>query len=435
MHKYGSFASTLATCLMGSVAISASAQPASLRVATWNLGWHVSQAELAPWISQCGKSYVKNPQTGVWDVVEPQTPGAKTGWDVDESRATLEGVDLAVMPPCGVYRSPSRAGIAVTPTAWAKRNDQIAKLLRDDVKADVIAFQEVSGVAAVRDALGAASADYEVCSFTGYKVQRLAFAWRKSLGSSSGTCQVIHELSLPHLPPKDQVRPGFALTLQVAGKRIRFLTLHLKSSCVSPLDRGQLDGNKGPADPCPILQQQVAPLESAIENLSKGVDHVVVLGDFNRNLNHEAAKVAGAEPIRSDGNTDMASGRPATTLTRNLLLEVNDAQPAASKLVLVPPTCAGSQSVAAACEAAKSRLLTAEERRALSDRSGLGCRNPVGLDHVLVSENLSKTPPTATKIPLGNFGRSLSARPPEHPEPLLAVSDHCPLVVAVGLSS
>ena len=420
-------------CLLGLSALTPLAHASTLRVATWNLGWHVSQAELPQWIEQCSKSFAKNSQTGVWEVVSPQTAGAKVGWSVDESRPSLEGVDLTVMPPCGVYRSPSRAGIAVTPAAWAKRNEQITKVLRDGVKADVIAFQEVSGVAAVREALGTAAADYEVCSFAGDKIQRLAFAWRKSLGAAIDPCRDVRELSLPHLPVKDQVRPGLTLTLQVGGKRVRFMTVHLKSSCVSPLDRGQLDGNAGPRDPCPVLQQQVAPLEAAIEDLPKGVDHVIVLGDFNRNLGHEAAKVKGAEPVRSDGTTNLAAPRPASVLTRNLLMEVNDAQPAASRLTLLQPMCKGSAEVSAACEAVKSRLLTTEERRVLSDRGGLGCRNPVGLDHVLVSAGLAQAVMTTTKVSLGNLGRSLSARPPEYPEPLLAVSDHCPLVVEIDL--
>ena len=173
----------LVGCLLG-LSMTPLVQASTLRVATWNLGWHVSQAELPQWIAQCDKSFAKNSQTGVWEVVAPQTAGARVGWTIDESRPSLEGVDLTVMPPCGVYRSPSRAGIAVTPSAWAKRNEQIAKVLREGVKADVIAFQEVSGVAAVREALGTAAADYEICSFTGYKVQRLAFAWRKSLGTA-----------------------------------------------------------------------------------------------------------------------------------------------------------------------------------------------------------------------------------------------------------
>lgn len=406
---------------------------ANLRVATWNLGWHISLAELGPWIAQCSKTYAKNAQSGIWEVAQPQTTGARSGWAIDESRPVLEGVDLAVMPPCGVYRSPSRAGIAVTPGAWAKRNEQIAKVLHDDVKADVIALQEVSGVAAVREALGAAAADYEICSFSQYKVQRMAFAWRKSLGATGATCHDVRGLSLPHLPLKDQVRPALVLTLQIAGKRFRFLTLHLKSACVSPLDRGQLDGNSRADDPCPILQQQIAPLESVIEDLPRGVDHVVVLGDFNRNLGHEATRVKGAEPVRSDGSTDLARPRSGDVLTRNLLLEVNDGQPPQSRLVLLPSACGGSQAVAAACEAAKTRLLSTEERRSLGDRAGLGCRNAIGLDHILVSESLARAVTGASKVALGNFGRSLSARPPEHPEPLLAVSDHCPLVADIDV--
>jgi endonuclease/exonuclease/phosphatase family metal-dependent hydrolase len=114
-------------------------------------------------------------------------------------------------------------------------------------------------------------------------------------------------------------------------------------------------------------------------------------------------------------------------------MEVNDAQPAASRLTLLQPMCKGSAEVSAACEAVKSRLLTTEERRVLSDRSGLGCRNPVGLDHVLVSAGLAQAVMTTTKVSLGNLGRSLSARLPEYPEPLLAVSDHCPLVVEIDL--
>lgn len=423
---------SLCTLLAAAVATPALAAT-TLRIATWNLGWHVAEAETQPWIGQCGKTYLKNAQTGVWDLVPPQTPGARLGWDVDENRATLEGVDLAVMPPCGVYRSPSRGGIAVTPASWAKRNEQIAKLLHDEVRADVIAFQEVSGVAAVREALGKAASEYEVCSFSGYKVQRLAFAWRKSVGSLVGSCQAFRELSLPQLPLKDQVRPGFAMTLNVAGKKVRFLTLHLKSSCVTPLDRGQLDGNQGPNDPCPVLQQQVAPLEAIVEGLPQGVDHVVVLGDFNRNLGHEAARVKGAEPTRSDGSTDLTQPRSPGVSTRNLLLEVNDAQPPASSLVLTPAACSGSAELASACEASKTRLLSGDERRRLSDASGLGCRNAVGLDHVLVSAELAESVASVLKVPLGLFGRALPAQPPQRPEPLLAVSDHCPLVAEVRL--
>ena len=225
------------------------------------------------------------------------------------------------------------------------------------------------------------------------------------------------------------------MTLTVAGKKIRFFTVHLKSACVSPLDRGRgrLDGNTGPNDPCLVLQQQVAPLEVILEDLPKGVDHVVVLGDFNRNLGHEAARVAGAEPVRSDGSIDLVRPRLAGVMTRNLLAEVNDGQPVASTLSLLSPTCTGSAELAAACDRAKAQVPSVEDRRLLTDRTGLGCRNPIGLDHILVSDELAKAVLSTSKVPLGNFGRSLSARPPQNPEPLLAVSDHCPLVAEIDL--
>jgi endonuclease/exonuclease/phosphatase family metal-dependent hydrolase len=420
--------------LAASLATSSPACATTLRVATWNLGWHISQAELGPWIAQCSKSFKKDESTDTWEVVPPQTAGARTGWSITEGRPKLEGVDLAVMPPCGVYRSPSREGIAVTPASWAKRNEQLARVLSQQVKADVIAFQEVAGTAAVREALGAAAAEYDICSFDGqYKIQRLAFAWRKSVASQVGSCQVFRELSLPQLPPRDQVRPGLALTLQIGSQRVRFLTVHLKSACVSPLERGRLDATSREDDPCPVLQQQIAPLESIIEGLPQGVDHVVVLGDFNRNLGHEAARVSGAEPVRSDGSSNLGLPRPPGVLSRNLLLEVNDGQPVASRLKLLEAACPGSPEVTSVCDAAKGRVLSPDERRLLGDRTGLGCRNAVGLVHTLVSESLSDKVTSTTKIPLGNLGRAMSARPPEHPEPLLAVSDHCPQVTDLKL--
>jgi endonuclease/exonuclease/phosphatase family metal-dependent hydrolase len=433
-HLLLTTATRLGAVFAAAALLAGPAAAATLRVATWNLGWHVSQAETGPWIAQCSKHFAKNSATGIWELASPQSAGASIGWQVDDRRPTLQGVDLAVMPPCGVYRDPSRVGIAVTPGAWAKRNEQIARVLQDQVQADVIAFQEVSGVAAVREALGPAAAGYEVCSFDGrYKIQRLAFAWRKSLGPALGGCQVFHELSLPHLPARDQVRPGLALTLQVAGQKIRFLTLHLKSSCVSPLNRGQLDGDTGPTDPCPVLQQQVAPLEAIVESLPVGVDHVVVLGDFNRNLAHEAAGVPGAEPVRSDGSTDLRRPLPAGVRTRNLLLEVNDAQPPASRLMLLAPTCSGPAAVSAACDAARTRLLDAEERRTLAAPTGLGCRNASGLVFLLASERLAPRVVSARKVPLGPLGGARLPDPPEKPEPLLAVSDHCPQVVQFSL--
>lgn len=407
-----------------------------LRVATWNLGWHVALAELNPWFTACGQTYARDAASGSWVIAAPGSPGSMRGWEITELRAKVAGVDRAVMPPCGVYQTVSRANIEVTRESYEKRVAQLARLLEGPVNADVIAFQEVSGTAAVREALGARSGEYNACSFDGkYKVQRLAFAWRKKLGDATEPCGVVHDVSLPCLPPDRQVRPALALALKVGSKKVRFLIAHLKSGCVTPLDsrKRTLDGDAGDADPCPTLQLQVAPLEAAYEALGFGVDAFVMLGDFNRNLSHENAWVAGAEPVRSDAVTDLATRRPDDVRTRNLWLEINDGLPATSRGTLLGPTCPITMTAAAACDAAKHRALTQDETRALTARSALGCRNPIGLDHVVVSQNLVAGVRQVVKVPIGAFGSSLPASPPKYPNPLLAVSDHCPVVMGIDL--
>ncbi|EER62152.1 Endonuclease/exonuclease/phosphatase [Acidovorax delafieldii 2AN] len=413
------------------VSLSTPAQAETLRIATWNLGWHVASDEVPAWIAQCNKFYIKNPATKAWDLAAEGATSAKRGWEITESRATLEGVNLSIMPPCSVYQTSGHKGIAVTPSAYAKRGQQLSQVLARDVQPDVIAFQEVSGTKAAVEALGAAAGDYNVCSFDGkYKVQRLAFAWRKKFGEAVEACRDIHEVSLPEAPAKDQVRPAYTVTLNLNGKKVRFLTVHLKSSCVSPLDRNPRRLDDASIEACALLQQQVRPLEAAFETLGQGVDHFVVLGDFNRNLAHELNQVAGAEPTRSDGGTDLAKPLATGARTRNLLLEINDGQPASSKAALLLPKCPGSAALEAACEASKTGVPTAEQQTLLGGKTGLGCRNPVGLDHILVSQSLAAAVSNTIKVSIGPFGGSLLPSV-NRPDPLLAVSDHCPLVADV----
>ncbi|MCY1422942.1 hypothetical protein D9M71_386420 [compost metagenome] len=253
------------------------------------------------------------------------------------------------------------------------------------------------------------------------------------MGEAVEACTDLVELSLPDRPATKQVRPGYTVTLNLGGKRVRFLTVHLKSGCVTPLEGDRLDGDKGADDPCPVLQQQVGPLEVAFETLPLNVDGFVVLGDFNRNLWHEANKLAGAEPLRSDGETDLTKSRAATVSTRNLLLEINDGAPAGSKARLLSAVCPGAPSVKAACESAKTSKLSQAQRKALTAADGLGCRNPVGLDHILVSETLANSVQSTYKVPIGNMGGSLPAKPPQYPVAALAISDHCPVVIDIQL--
>ncbi len=428
-----SLAAVLASMAVLSIATPAAAQ--SVRVASWNLGWHVSSAELPAWLAQCGKSYQKSPSDGVWRVVPEGTAGATVGWFIKESRSQLEGVDLSRMPPCGVYEASDRSKLAVTPTAWAERNKRIAEIIERDVRPDVIAFQEVSGTTSVREALGTAAERYNVCSFDGrFKVQRLAFAWRKELGA--GECRTEDAMTLPTVADKDQVRPGLVLTLKQGDKRTSFMTVHLKSSCVSPLDgRGRLDQdrtNERFTDPCPILQRQVAPIEAAVEQLAANAEQFIVLGDFNRNLWHEANELEGAKPQRSDGSNDLAKPLPAGVKTQSLYKEVFDGEPANTRASLVSLECKLEPKLAALCERSKTEALKREEMAPLGEPAGLGCRNAIGLDHFVVSEKLKTKVSGAQKVGIGASGESLAA-PAGKSDPVLGTSDHCPIVMSVDL--
>ena len=424
---------TLAAALAGM----SSAQAHTIKVASWNLGWQVSEAELPNWLTQCGKSYAKSAADGVWRPVAEGAPGATIGWLINESRSTIEGVDLSLMPPCGVYEGAGRRKFALTGKALVQRNRHIAALLERSVDADVIAFQEVSGVAAVREALGSRADDYRICSFDGqYKVQRLAFAWKKVYGAPVEACKTWHEVALPALPAQQQVRPALTVALKIRGQVMRFMTVHLKSSCVSPWERGgRLDGNTGPNDPCPTLQQQVGPLEQVFEQLPSHqglkADHFVVLGDFNRNLWLEANEIEGAKALRSDGSADLTTPLPAGVRTQNLYKEINDGLPAASRATLVSLSCPLAPELAALCQRSKTEALRREALVPLGAAGALGCRNPIGLDHIIVSDSLKASVLGAQKVAIGSLGQTKA--PEGGQEASLAVSDHCPILMSLDL--
>lgn len=421
--------SLLASLLAMLASAPVAAAEGNLRVASWNLGWHISQAEVPSWIAQCNKSYEKDRSDGIW---KPTETGGTVGWLIKEGRAKLKGVNLSVMPPCGVYQDIGFQKLAVTSKAMATRSRQISEVIAKSVQPDVIAFQEVSGTQSVIEALGEYASQYRVCSFDGkFKVQRLAFAWKKELGEPEEACSTIDAIALPSLSEEHQVRPGFQVGLKINGKLIRFLTVHLKSGCVSPLDRGNLDGNRGKDDPCPVLQQQVQPLEAALEKLGSGGTSFVFLGDFNRNMWHEANEVAGAKAVRSDGSTDLTKARSPEALTQNLLKEINDGVPISSKAALLELTCSSDESMQALCTRSKTEAVPRKELAALASKEGLGCRNPVALDQILVSDDLKSKVKEAKKVSIGFMGRSLGPTESK-PDPLLAVSDHCPSLVTLA---
>ncbi|WP_261338348.1 hypothetical protein [Rhizobium leguminosarum] len=222
---------------------SAGALASQVTIATWNLGWHMDLETAQHWIEECSKNYVAGPATG--KLKASQEAGFKPGWDINASK--IEGWDVSRLPVCNVYFA--AGSVRVNIEAYRKRQEQIANFISRSLPADIIAFQEVSGEQSVREVLPNGGVEYDFCPVTGYKVQRLVIAWKKTLGEKV-SCAIEHALSLPANPDDKRPRPGLALTLKIDGKLLRIMDVHLKSSCVSPFDGGNLRGQPGTARSC-----------------------------------------------------------------------------------------------------------------------------------------------------------------------------------------
>jgi hypothetical protein len=199
--------------------------------------------------------------------------------------------DLTVFPPCDVFKDGDFHIVAVTPAAYANRGAQIQKIIAEKVAPDIIAFEEVSGEQAVRELLPNQGQDYNICSFAKFKVQRLAFAWKKELGNAE-ECVTEEALSLPGEAVENQVRPGLSVALRIDGNLVRLLAVYLKSGCVSPLDENHGGDLSGSEQPCQLKQKQIVPLEKWM-----GLPHFSCFlpgGDF----------VAAIEPYASKINVD-----------------------------------------------------------------------------------------------------------------------------------
>ena len=156
---------------------------------------------------------------------------------------------------------------------------------------------------------------------------------------------------------------------------------------------------------------------------------IVVLGDFNRNLSHEKNTIE-LSAVRSDGS-DPKSPLASGTRVRSLYGEINDTAPVNSALMLLEPECRVNAVASEICTRSKREFFSQDALKPLTRADSLGCRNPIGLDHILIGGGLTATGP-AIKVPLGVFGGTRPATR-KHPDPLLAVSDHCPLKATLRL--
>lgn len=369
-------ASVMLTCL-------SFAQPVRVNVASFNMGWWTSSGEFAQVLAHCS--------------------GPPRNWCDPRNGGKCEPMPEG-LPPCNAFteyhpRRGAQAAPVFLPTAayWAARREALEYTLRN-VAPDVIGFQEISGEAAAREALGDVRDEFDYCASSDRpsgmpEVQRLVIAARKSMFTKV-SCETDQTLSVEDLPrnPGHFTRP--ALVMELAGprgQRWRIANVHLKSGCASPAGDSSFDFRGAYLDSaenpnCPVLRQQVPHLERLIEKRAETGVNFVLLGDFNRKLDLEMSPKAGTARPGGTG-----AGVPdASTAVRLLWPEVNDKDPATSELTLL-------------------------YREA---RDG-ACAPNEGLDHIAISRALAaqNSRVRAREVPLATFGAEFKA------------SDHCPLVV------
>ncbi|MBQ5948495.1 hypothetical protein [Massilia sp. ST3] len=373
--------------------------PVQFGVASFNLAWAGSQQDFDRHAAVC--------KAVSWCDTRPRRQPGQAAPSEEAIRAARQCVadterlaggpaQAAMMAPCNAYQG---RGASAPPTS----GDYAAKLaglqatvgqLIEKQGVRVLAFQEVRSAEVVKQLLGRHAERFGVCDAPHEGFQTVAFAWDRSLAPDGARCSVDTGLAVqdnPGDPDARKLRPGLALELESAGRRISFLNVHLKSSCANivptPIYQARLLDD--PAGACKVLNRQVAPLERWIDSVAKRSPDFVLLGDFNRRLDEEAAAAIRPAQVRADGSDPAgvpkqdADGRVAT---RYLWQELNDG---ARSLQLVP--------------------LTGVDQ---------GCRGFTGLDHIVLSGPLAARQPA----PLGSRKTAVVQAPDQRIE----TSDHCP---------
>lgn len=307
----------------------------ALRLSSWNLEWLADPRELDA--------------TGFWRTCEARNwPNEKPG---------------PGLPMCDVYRR-DRIFSAADYDALKVRPLRAALAEMATRGLDVLAVQEVRGPAALQAVL---PPGYRVACFTTREdAQNIGFAIREAAGLQA-RCREVRALSLEDDPRAEhRVRRGLELALRLNGRSVALLNVHLKSGCPG----GRLD-NPGNAA-CPVLRQQVSPLEQWIEGQANAGNAFLIIGDWNRDLEQEVRR---RFPARSDGSDPAGPIDPDTV--RNLFPEIDDGKPPASamEVVSVDRSAAGRRG----CHANLDQLVVSRSLLVLLDPTLLPGGMPVAM--------------------------------------------------------
>ena len=378
--------------------------PARIGVASFNLAWAGSQQDfdrqnaVCKNVSWCDTRPRRERGTGA---ITDEAMRVARQCAADTERLFGGRAQAATVAPCNAYQGRG-APVQLTSADYAAKMAGLQATIAGLIEKDgvrVIAFQEVRSSEVVKQLLGSHAARFGVCDAPHDGFQTIAFAWDRSLGKDA-RCSVDTGMAVvdnPADPEARKVRPGLALELQVAGRPISFLNVHLKSGCANivphPIYQARLLDDPAPA--CKVLNRQVAPIERWIDGVAKRSPDFVLLGDFNRRIDEEAAAGIRPDQVRADGSDPAgvpAPGADGRVATRYLWQELNDGEPV---LKQVP--------------------LTGVEA---------GCKGFSGLDHIVLSG------PLAARQPADIGSRKTAVV--QAPDQRIETSDHCPRSVTLN---
>ena len=423
-------------------AAGAAGQP--LGVASWNVGWLMDETAHARWTAAC----------------------ARNGWPRDTAALpAAERRDLASLPFCDVHNGmafpPERCRAArdgwpnaarypadhpcrdtadlAAWDAYARKVAALRAMFRrlDERGVGLVALQEVFDAPAAQAILpaGWSVATTRELPGTPAIAQHVGIAWRR--GVHVRDVAAVNALADSGVPGRP-LRPGLAFTVDVGGRPVRALAVHLKAGCRSrDLDAplGKADAKLPPerqdaiASDCAMLRFQLPALEAWID--AHAHRDFAVLGDFNRTLLREPVAESAAYRTRLDGSTAQDPVGPCTMArvgerwvaecgakTRAMFPELNDGHPDGAVLWR-----------ARFADQAKGGTIRKGSSGDCSVAGAHGDLTHDGIDHVLVSESLQRRlAPSALTMRVESY--TDAAGVPLRADPALALpSDHCPHVV------
>ena len=282
----------------------------SLSITTWNLEHMMSEKTFDEWSTFC----------------------AKYDWDEDK----VKGAGASATKPKHLTYCNAHNGLLYPTTvpeslplhtrdAFAKKVAALTKH-RAELNSDVFALQEVENEAAARRIFP--EGDWHVIVTKAGIPQNIGYAVRKNGRARIQSSRQIDELAQVD-DSGHRVRPGLEVTLEVGGKQLVLLNVHLKASCRSqpisaPTRPGYADDRRWEEiqQGCKVMRKQVPQLETWVEAQTRKNALYMIVGDWNRDLKRDlqlpARLTAGESPTT-----------PITDATKigSLLKEISDDEP------------------------------------------------------------------------------------------------------------